>query len=123
MKIRKMLVIMIVLFTTTINAQVVEWTKFFETSIADQVGQDIAKDNNGNTYITGQFDGTVDFDPGPGIFNLTAQQRDIYVCKLDSSGSCVWAISVAGGGPSLSNNMGKSIALDGNNNIYITGNN
>ena len=121
MKIRKMLVIMIVLFTTTINAQVVEWTKFFETSIADQVGQDIAKDNNGNTYITGQFDGTVDFDPGPGIFNLTAQQRDIYVCKLDSSGSFVWAISVAGGGPSLSNNMGKSIALDGNNNIYITG--
>jgi hypothetical protein len=123
MKIRKILIVMIVSFAaTTINAQVVEWTKLFETSNYDQVGQSIAIDNNGNAYITGQFDGTVDFDPGPGVFNLTAQQRDIYVCKLDSTGGFVWAISVAGDGTTNNfDDMGKSIALDGNNNVYITG--
>lgn len=128
MEIRKILILMILSFAaTTINAQVVEWTKLFETSSSDQVGQGIAIDNNGNVYITGQFHGTVDFDPGPGIFNLTSstapyQKGDIYICKLDSTGGFVWAISVAGDGTTNNfDDMGKSIALDGNNNVYITG--
>ena len=38
MKTRSILIIMIVSFTTNINAQLVEWTKLFETSSFDQVG-------------------------------------------------------------------------------------
>ena len=83
-------------FTTTINAQLVEWTKLFETSSFDQGGTAIATDNNRNVYITGQFGGTVDFDPFSVVFNLTAQKWDIYVCKLDSNGGFFWAILVAG---------------------------
>ena len=63
MKTRSILIIMIVSFATNINAQLVEWTKLFETSSFDQVGTAIVADNNRNIYITGQFGGTVDFDP------------------------------------------------------------
>lgn len=37
----------------------------------DQVKQ-IAADNYGNVYVVGQFRDTVDFDPGPDEFSLTA---------------------------------------------------
>ena len=90
MKTRSILIIMIVSFTTTINAQLVEWKKLFETSSFDLGGTAIATDNNRNVYIIGQFGGTVDFEPVPGVFNLTAQKWDIFVCKLDSNGGFVW---------------------------------
>lgn len=35
-------------------------------------GRAVAVDAVGNTFITGFFNGTVDFDPGPGTFELTA---------------------------------------------------
>jgi hypothetical protein len=46
-------------------------------------------------------EGTYDLDPGPGTFELTTIDYDAYVCKLDSSGNFVWAITFdhsAGGG-------------------------
>ena len=32
----------------------------------------VALDSDGNVYTVGRFIGTVDFDPGPGAYNLTA---------------------------------------------------
>jgi hypothetical protein len=75
-------------------------------------------DDSGNIYTTGYFYGTVDFDPGPGIFNLTPiGEYDIFICKLNSSGNFVWAKAM--GGP-LSDYV-LSIALDNSGNIYTTG--
>ena len=34
-------------------------------------GFGIAVDQSGNVYTSGVFSKTVDFDPGPGIYNLT----------------------------------------------------
>jgi len=59
----------------------------------------VALDGSGNVYTVGRFEGTVDFDPGPGTFNLTsAGSVDIFLLKLDSTGSFVWVRTM--GGPS-----------------------
>jgi hypothetical protein len=78
----------------------------------------IAVDAIGNIYTTGRFSGTVDFDPGIGIFNLTATGNEaIFVSKLDSDGSFVWAKSLGG----ISIDSGNSITLDEAGNVYTTG--
>ena len=68
-------------------------------------------DASGNLYTTGTFQGTVDFDPGIGKYNLTARGNtfgDVYISKLDSDGHFIWAKSF--GGPS--GDRGNSIAVD-----------
>jgi peptidoglycan hydrolase-like protein with peptidoglycan-binding domain len=71
-----------------------------------------------NIYITGYFQGTVDFDPGVGIANLTsAGSTDMFISKLDSDGNYVWAKRVGGTGGDGPGFM----VLDSSNNIYITG--
>lgn len=86
---------------------------------ADDVGYGIAKDSNGNIYTIGTFVGTADFDPGISIFNLTsAGATDIFISKLDSMGSFVWAKRIG----STGEDIGLDITLDATGNIYITGN-
>lgn len=80
----------------------------------------MALDAGGNLYLTGEFTGTGDFDPGPGTMMLTSNttsQPDVFICKLNASGDLVWARSF--GGPTLE--RGVSIAVDGNGNVYTTG--
>jgi hypothetical protein len=84
-------------------------------------GEDAAKaitvDSSGNSYITGYFGGTVDFDPGAGTANLTASFQGIFVLKLNSSGDYVFAKSVGDTG----NENVNAITLDGSGNPYIAG--
>jgi hypothetical protein len=48
-------------------------------------------------YISGGFDGTVDFDPGSGVTNLTSTGlSDAFVLKLNLSGGFVWAKKIGG---------------------------
>jgi hypothetical protein len=78
----------------------------------------LAVDAAGNVYTTGQFQGTADFDPGPGIFNLTsAGEYDIFVSKLDSAGNFLWAKQMGG----TTWDAGTGIAVDAAGNVYTTG--
>jgi hypothetical protein len=82
------------------------------------VGNAIAIDGSGNAYITGSFNGTVDFDPGAGTANLTsAGGNDIFFAKYDASGNYVYAKRMGG----TNSDIGNSIAIDGSGNAYITG--
>ena len=58
----------------------------------NQTVDDIAVDPAGNTYVTGRFQGTVDFDPGPNVQNRTALAGDTdgFVAKYDSMGALAW---------------------------------
>lgn len=81
-------------------------------------GEDIFVDGSGNVYTTGLFWGTVDFDPGPGTFNLTsAGTSDIFITKQDPSGTLIWAVRMGGTG----NDDGFSITVDLSGNVLTTG--
>ena len=69
------------------------WAKRIGGTLPDG-GNSITADATGNVYLTGYFHGTVDFDPGPGTFNLTSEgvlERDMFICKLDANGQFLWA--------------------------------
>ncbi|MFT5777682.1 MAG: hypothetical protein ACI837_000630 [Crocinitomicaceae bacterium] len=72
----------------------------------------------GSVYVTGNFSGTVDFDPGAPTFNLTSNGvLDVFIQKLDASGNFVWAKSVGGN----QSDHGSSITVDTLGNIYVAG--
>ncbi|MEP7237892.1 MAG: gliding motility-associated C-terminal domain-containing protein [Ferruginibacter sp.] len=83
-----------------------------------QAGFAITLDTAKNIYVTGIFFGTTDFDPGPGVTNLTsAGNEDIFVCKYDNNGNFIWAKRF--GGPT--NDFCNAIILDKSGNIFING--
>lgn len=93
------------------------WAKQLGGSSSD-IGRSIKVDVNGNTYITGQFSGTADFDPSSGTVNLTSSGlNDIFVCKLNANGNLVFAKKMGDTG----DDMGYALALGPNGTIYTTG--
>ena len=84
----------------------------------DEKGNSIVVDASGNIYTTGNFAGTVDFDPGAGTFGLASTGNyDIFISKLDASGYFVWAKKMGG----TSSDYGYSITVDATGNVYTTG--
>jgi hypothetical protein len=96
------------------------WAYGFGGASLDQ-GRSIAVDPSGNIVITGYFRNTIDFDPGPGILNLTAASGlfDVFILKLDGDGNFLWAVSF--GDPASNSDLGYSVATDDTGNIYATG--
>ncbi len=101
----------LVFFTQTPNWQ---WAK---TSKAISYGNAVTTDNVGNVYLTGSYVTTFNL----GTYTLTNQLSTggmSFFAKLDPSGNVLWCKDVSAyGGAS------RAIALDGNNNIYILGDN
>lgn len=82
------------------------------------VAYGLALDNAQNIYITGNFAGTADFDPGAGVSTMTSTGSDIFTWKLDPNGNLVWA-KQQGGDASIE--IGYAITIDDQDNIYTTG--
>lgn len=92
------------------------WAKSWGGTGSD-LGMSFAIDTANNIYTVGAFINTVDFDPGPGIYNLTSNGGvNTFVSKLDSAGNFIWAKQLDG-----SNNLGFSITLDVKESIYVAG--
>ena len=85
----------------------------------DAGGASIVLDSTGYIYVTGYFNATADFDPGPGTYELASfgGDGDIFVSKLDPEGNFMWAKQMGG----IYGDQGFSITLDKFTNIYITG--
>jgi hypothetical protein len=74
-------------------------------------------DSVGSIYIAGQFLGQGDFDPGPGLTQLTAQgEDDILIMKLAVSGELQWCHQLGGGAWDYVEDM--TIA---NGSLFLTG--
>ncbi len=87
-------------------------------SANDEYLNSLYVDSNEHIYLVGTFEGTIDFDPGPAVYNLTSSSSttsDMYLAKLDSSGNLIWAKSWASGCNPL------KIQLDNTGNILISG--
>ncbi|MFZ1687749.1 MAG: T9SS type A sorting domain-containing protein [Flavobacteriales bacterium] len=99
------------------HAQTLQWMGIV-TGSQDERIQQIASDPAGNYYTAGDFEGTADFDPGPGSTLLSASGTiDISVQKFDPAGNLVYARSV--GGTATESALG--IAADASGNAYVTG--
>nr|NIN00103.1 hypothetical protein [candidate division Zixibacteria bacterium] len=75
-------------------------------------------DSSGNVYVTGEFQGTVDFDPGAGIDNHTsAGDEDIFLTRINSDGTYGWTKTM--GGADI--DRGWSATVDSSGNVYVAG--
>lgn len=82
----------------------------------------IGNDRDDNVYVAGYFSDTVDFDPGPGVYNLvssgSATASDIFVLKLDKNGDLLWAKRIGGTGIV---DRAFSLTLDSADNVLVSG--
>lgn len=80
--------------------------------------RDIEVDNQGFLYFCGEFQDTVDFDPGPGVTTLIAKNaNDAFVCKMDVHGALVWAKQFS----STASAVASGLDVDQFGNVYVGG--
>lgn len=91
------------------------WAKTFGGAEGD-IGNGIAADALGNVYITGSFaSSTINF--GTTTLTNAGTGSDVFIVKLTSSGTEVWAKSAGGVG----SDRGNAITVDLLGNIFTTG--
>ncbi len=85
----------------------------------EEIGEDIAVDSAGQVYLTGYTQST-SFPVTPGSFDTTRNSsRDVFVTKLNATGSAlIYSTFIGGIGVGSSN----SIVIDISGNVYLTGN-
>ena len=103
------------IFVAKLNSSgVVQWVYAAGGTGRDR-GRKIALDSSGNIYVTGYYWSTVDFGGG----NVTSNGSwDAFLLKLNSSGTFQWVKSYG----SNYNDLGRDVAIDSNDNIYMLGN-
>jgi VCBS repeat-containing protein len=98
--------------------------KFESTATANFMGiRDSYVDADANVYITGSFDGSFDFDPGPGTTTLTSGASslgDIFIAKYSGQGELAWAHRIAAGTSTYGQDA-SAIVADADGNVYVAG--
>ncbi|MEO8405841.1 MAG: SBBP repeat-containing protein, partial [Chitinophagaceae bacterium] len=100
-----------------LHAQNFTWVKQFGAAGGFGAGATLSLDAESNVYTTGQFMGTVDFDPNTPTYNLSTATSSTYISKLDANGNFIWAKSFVG----TDFVSAVSTKIDASGNIYITG--
>lgn len=81
--------------------------------------KEMTVDNSGNVTVTGNMYQVVDFDPGPGTYNLNAANSpfDLFVASYDTAGNFRWAFNANTTGVVSTSGIGN----DSNGNLFIGG--
>ncbi len=87
------------------------WAKNYQGT-GQSSGNGIAADRQGNVFVTGSFDGEVEF----GRFKLTSTGIDLFVLKLSPDGEVDWAQNYKSTGLEV----GGSVAVDADGNVLVT---
>src|SRR4051794_21092662 len=113
----KLLIIILAVFNIA-NAQVPswQWAKSQGRYTSHDYCYGLATDPSGNSYITGDFQDTIDFGPTT-LYSSGAYNECMYLAKYNSSGNIAWAKTPGGSHGST----GKGICVDADGNFYVTG--
>jgi hypothetical protein len=113
-----LLLILSILGINSIYAQTFNWAKQFGGDISNVIPKTVLADAYGNTYTSGYFTDSVDFDPGTKTFILKSDgAADIFITKFNPNGNFAWAKKIGG----ISSDVANSMVLDAQGNILITG--
>jgi hypothetical protein len=95
------------------------WTRVLGGPGSMTLGNDLAVDGQGGLYLTGSFNQTVDFDPGPGTRNLQARGDEMFLVKLGAAdGQLKWVRASRG----LTQARGLCLGSDPlQGHVYLTG--
>lgn len=89
------------------------WARSAGSDLTENPGG-VALDPAGNIYISGYFSSTISF----GSTNLTSRgEADVFAAKYSPQGNFLWAKQIGG----VTTDRVSSTAVDGANNIYVTG--
>jgi hypothetical protein len=98
------------------------WHTFYGSGGNYEIGYGIAVDGIGNVYLTGRSQATWNSPTGKIPLNAYSGNSsyiyDIFVLKLDSSGTYLWHTFY---GPGSNDYGGRCIAVDGSGNVYTMG--
>lgn len=97
-------------------SQSFQWARQVTGNESDYI-YDMTTDASGNIYVVGAFFGTITLGGVP----YTANDSDIWLAKYNSSGTFIWGKVITDTGTSTAKDVGRSITLDANNNVYICG--
>lgn len=92
------------------------WAKGFGGPLLD-VGNRIAVDAAGNTYLTGEFQSIGVLFGAHGVANSGSSTSDAFIVKFDPSGTSLWAKQIGG---SLTE-IGTALSIDPNGNVLVAG--
>jgi Beta-propeller repeat len=88
-------------------------------------GTGMATDRSGNIYVSGTFQGKVDFDPSRHNAFLNAEgQGSAFVAKYDKNGNFIWAKKLGSQTQKIADvpvGVSGRIAVDPDGNVYTTG--
>lgn len=119
-KLLQLLAIAIVVFPSVVFAQIptYAWGTSLPGTSATYV-RSVAVDDLGDVYYVGEFQGTIDCDPGTGTFNLTSNGGvDAFLIKLDKNGVFQFAYNIGG----TSNDYAYAVAVDSSSTVSVAGN-
>lgn len=93
----------------------INYIRIIGASAGEDYGYAITTDASSNVYVTGVYNGTVNF----GNTSLSSSgNMDMFCAKYTSDLSPVWAQT---SGVNATNDFGLGITVDGSGNVYITG--
>ncbi len=95
------------------------WIKTLGNLDVSISGASAILDDTGNVYVIGDFNRTIDFNPGgtPAIKTTNHIFADPFILKLDLYGHYIWSKQIAGTG----DDKGFGIGIDAKNNLYLSG--